>query len=219
MSGESIVWLIICQELTLIELSFSLIRHDPFLPQPPLPVCTYSTSIHVYTDCKIRGIYISISHKPLTVIHIDANTKRHTHWCRNTSKRTNTYSEAWAFDWRCTLANPTTRIKKDTLDTQIRHQLSRWHHSLTLWCNSLVLTELKNGINQTATSKTPGRKFIQTVLDPSLKSLKGSLPSQCRHTIFGQWLPTATLTHCYVRGQETCRRKSRAFPWMSEKSF
>lgn len=77
MSGEIIVWLIICQELTLIELSFSLIRHDPFLPQPPLPICTYSTSIHVYIDCKIRGIYISISHKPLTVIHIDANTKRH----------------------------------------------------------------------------------------------------------------------------------------------
>lgn len=93
MSGEIIVWLIICQELTLIELSFSLIRHDPFLPQPPLPVCTYSTSIHVYTDCKIRGIYISISHKPLTVIHIDANTKRHTHWCRNTSKRTNTHTQ------------------------------------------------------------------------------------------------------------------------------
>lgn len=87
------VRLIICQELTLIELSFSLIKHDPFLPQPPLPVCTYSTSIHVYTDCKIRGIYISISHKPLTVIHIDANTKRHTHWCRNTSKRTNTHTQ------------------------------------------------------------------------------------------------------------------------------
>lgn len=44
MSGKIIVivQVIICREQTLIEMSFPLIRHDPFLPPIPLPTHTYS---------------------------------------------------------------------------------------------------------------------------------------------------------------------------------
>lgn len=100
--------------------------------------------------------------------------------------------------------NSHTHTKDDTLEAQIRHPSLRQLHLLNLWCNFLVLTELKNAINQTAIYNAPRRKFIRTRLDPSHKSTQRQvfhLSAIMQYLDCGrQWL---WVTHRFVRDQQT----------------
>lgn len=73
-SGQIIVPLIICQELTVIELFFLLIRHDPFLPHPLAQTYTMAIS---YIDESKPGASTALTDTPLScspthhTFHID----------------------------------------------------------------------------------------------------------------------------------------------------